>query len=159
MATCRKAGILINTFMLASDHYLVDFVKKVTEICRGQSVLHDDRESRPIHSDGLPEEEGGDDSLSDSANRIKKPRRLRGFLGSLATYFFFFVAFFFAGAFFFAAIINSPPILILFTTIAHLFRVSLLFKNIFKTCHIKIQSKNHKRPFFIRHDRYHRTFF
>src|SRR6476659_588417 len=33
VATCRKAGILINTFMLASDHYLVDFVKKVTEIC------------------------------------------------------------------------------------------------------------------------------
>jgi len=33
VATCRKAGILINTFMLASDYYLVDFVKKVTEIC------------------------------------------------------------------------------------------------------------------------------
>jgi len=34
VAICRKAGILINTFMLASDYYLVDFVKKVTEICR-----------------------------------------------------------------------------------------------------------------------------
>src|SRR5213593_2888940 len=33
VATCRKAGILTNTFMLASDHYLFVFVKKVTEIC------------------------------------------------------------------------------------------------------------------------------
>jgi Ca-activated chloride channel family protein len=39
VATCRKAGILINTFMLASDHYLVDFVKKVTEICRGKAYF------------------------------------------------------------------------------------------------------------------------
>ena len=27
---CRKAGIMINTFMLASDYYLVDFVKQMT---------------------------------------------------------------------------------------------------------------------------------
>ncbi len=39
VATCRKSGILINTFMLASDHYLVDFVKKVTEICRGKAYF------------------------------------------------------------------------------------------------------------------------
>jgi Ca-activated chloride channel family protein len=39
VATCRKAGILINTFMLASDHSLVDFVKKVTEICRGKAYF------------------------------------------------------------------------------------------------------------------------
>jgi len=39
VATCRKAGILINTFMVASDHYLVDFVKKVTEICRGKAYF------------------------------------------------------------------------------------------------------------------------
>jgi Ca-activated chloride channel family protein len=39
VAICRKAGILINTFMLASDHYLVDFVKKVTEICRGKAYF------------------------------------------------------------------------------------------------------------------------
>jgi hypothetical protein len=52
-------------------------------------------------------------------------------------------AFFFAGAFFFAVgIFNSPPILVLFTTIAHLLRASFPVKNIFKSCHIKIQSKN-----------------
>ena len=39
VAICRKAGILINTFMLASDRYLVDFVKKVTEICRGKAYF------------------------------------------------------------------------------------------------------------------------
>jgi len=39
VAICRKSGILINTFMLASDYYLVDFVKKVTEICRGKAYF------------------------------------------------------------------------------------------------------------------------
>jgi Ca-activated chloride channel family protein len=39
VATCRKAGILINTFMLAGDRYLVEFVKKVTEICRGKAYF------------------------------------------------------------------------------------------------------------------------
>jgi Ca-activated chloride channel family protein len=39
VATCRKAGILINTFMLATDYYLIDFVKKVTEICRGKAYF------------------------------------------------------------------------------------------------------------------------
>lgn len=39
VAICRKAGVLINTFMLASDHHLVDFVKKVTEICRGKAYF------------------------------------------------------------------------------------------------------------------------
>jgi Ca-activated chloride channel family protein len=36
---CRKAGILINTFMLARDHDLVNFVKRVTEICRGKAYF------------------------------------------------------------------------------------------------------------------------
>ena len=36
---CRKAGILINTFMLAKDYYLVDFVKKVSQICRGKAYF------------------------------------------------------------------------------------------------------------------------
>ena len=34
-----QAGILINTFMLANDHYLVEFVKKVTEIARGKAYF------------------------------------------------------------------------------------------------------------------------
>ena len=39
VAICRRSGILINTFMLASDYYLVEFVKKVTEICRGKAYF------------------------------------------------------------------------------------------------------------------------
>jgi Ca-activated chloride channel family protein len=36
---CKRQGILINTFMLASDHTLVNFVRKVTEICRGKAYF------------------------------------------------------------------------------------------------------------------------
>jgi Ca-activated chloride channel family protein len=36
---CKKQGILINTFMLASDYGLVNFVHKVTEICRGKAYF------------------------------------------------------------------------------------------------------------------------
>ena len=39
VAKCRKAGILINTFMLASDYNLVHFVQKVAEICRGKAYF------------------------------------------------------------------------------------------------------------------------
>jgi len=36
---CRKAGVMINTFMLASDHYLVDFVKQMTAMTRGKAYF------------------------------------------------------------------------------------------------------------------------
>jgi Ca-activated chloride channel homolog len=36
---CRKSGILINTFMLASDYSLVHFVQKVTELCRDKAYF------------------------------------------------------------------------------------------------------------------------
>ena len=36
---CRRNGILINTFMLASDYGLVNFVQKITEICRGKAYF------------------------------------------------------------------------------------------------------------------------
>jgi Ca-activated chloride channel family protein len=36
---CRKQGILINTFMLASDYGLVQFVQQVTEICKGKAYF------------------------------------------------------------------------------------------------------------------------
>lgn len=36
---CRKAGIMINTFMLASDHYLVEFVKQMTAMTRGKAYF------------------------------------------------------------------------------------------------------------------------
>jgi Ca-activated chloride channel family protein len=59
---CQKAGIMINTFMLAKDHDLVAFVRRVAAICRGkayfttpytlgQYVLMDylDRKTKTIH--------------------------------------------------------------------------------------------------------------
>jgi len=39
VAACRRAGILINTFMLARDPYLVAFVNRVTEIARGKAYF------------------------------------------------------------------------------------------------------------------------
>jgi Ca-activated chloride channel family protein len=59
---CQKAGIMINTFMLARDHDLIAFVRRVAAICRGkayfttpytlgQYVLMDymDRKTKTIH--------------------------------------------------------------------------------------------------------------
>jgi Ca-activated chloride channel homolog len=39
VSKCKRAGVLINTFMLASDYGLVQFVQKVTEICRGKAYF------------------------------------------------------------------------------------------------------------------------
>ena len=36
---CRKAGIMINTFMLASDYYLVEFVKQMTAVTNGKAYF------------------------------------------------------------------------------------------------------------------------
>ncbi|MDA1185516.1 MAG: hypothetical protein O2930_12835 [Acidobacteria bacterium] len=36
---CAKAGIMINTFMLARDHDLVAFVRRVASICRGKAYF------------------------------------------------------------------------------------------------------------------------
>lgn len=36
---CKRKGILINTFMLASDYGLVNFVRQVTELCRGKAYF------------------------------------------------------------------------------------------------------------------------
>jgi Ca-activated chloride channel homolog len=39
VADCRRAGIVINTFMLARDRALVEFVKRVSEISRGKAYF------------------------------------------------------------------------------------------------------------------------
>ena len=39
VSRCKRQGILINTFMLASDYSLVSFVQKVTEVCRGKAYF------------------------------------------------------------------------------------------------------------------------
>ena len=62
VSACRRAGIMINTFMLARDHDLVSFVRRVAEICHGKAyfttpqtlgryVLFDylDKKTRTVH--------------------------------------------------------------------------------------------------------------
>ena len=62
VSTCARAGIMINTFMLAQDYDLVAFVRRVTAMCRGKAyfttpatlgdyVLMDymDRKTRVVH--------------------------------------------------------------------------------------------------------------
>ncbi len=39
VAQCRRSGILVNTFMLTSDYYLVEFVKQMTEIAHGKAYF------------------------------------------------------------------------------------------------------------------------
>jgi len=39
VSKCKRAGVMINTFMLASDFGLVQFVQKVTEMCRGKAYF------------------------------------------------------------------------------------------------------------------------
>ena len=39
LAQCRRSGIMINTFMLARDRSLVEFVKRVSEISRGKAYF------------------------------------------------------------------------------------------------------------------------
>ena len=39
VSKCKRAGVLINTFMLASEYGLVNFVQKVTEMCRGKAYF------------------------------------------------------------------------------------------------------------------------
>ena len=39
VARCRRSGIMINTFMLASDFALVKFVQKVSEMCKGKAYF------------------------------------------------------------------------------------------------------------------------
>ncbi len=38
-AQCRRSGIIVNTFMLTDDYYLVEFVKQMTEIAQGKAYF------------------------------------------------------------------------------------------------------------------------
>jgi Ca-activated chloride channel family protein len=39
VSRCKRAGIMINTFMLAQDYSLVQFVQKVSAMCRGKAYF------------------------------------------------------------------------------------------------------------------------
>ena len=65
VSRCKKQGILINTFMLASDFGLVNFVQKVTELCRGKAYFTTPYNSGPVSADGLHEPQDADHPLID----------------------------------------------------------------------------------------------
>jgi Ca-activated chloride channel homolog len=39
VAQCRRSGIIVNTFMLTDDYYLVEFVKRMAEIAHGKAYF------------------------------------------------------------------------------------------------------------------------
>ena len=53
VSKCKRAGVMINTFMLASDYGLVQFVQKVTRDVPRQGVLHHSIHAWRISADGL----------------------------------------------------------------------------------------------------------
>ena len=50
---CKRAGIMINTFMLASDYSLVQLRPENHRNVQRQSLLHHALQSRPVPADGL----------------------------------------------------------------------------------------------------------
>ena len=64
VSKCKRAGVMINTFMLASDYGLVQFVQKVTEMCRGKAYFTTPYTLGTIPADGLHVAEDQDDSLT-----------------------------------------------------------------------------------------------
>ncbi len=60
---CVRRGILIKTFMLASDYGLIEFVRQVTETVPGQGVFHYAANAGPVFAGGLYEREKPERSL------------------------------------------------------------------------------------------------
>jgi len=60
---CKRAGIMINTFMLASDYSLVHFVQTITEMCRGKAYFTTPVQPGAVLADGLYAAEDPADSL------------------------------------------------------------------------------------------------
>ena len=65
VANCRRAGVMINTFMLARDFELVSFGAARGLHLPGEGVLHDAVHPGPLRSDGLHGQEDEDGALSD----------------------------------------------------------------------------------------------
>ncbi len=67
VARCKRSNIMINTFMLASDFGLVQFVHKVSEMCRGKAYFTTPDTLGRISADGLHASQVEDDSLKGSS--------------------------------------------------------------------------------------------
>ena len=64
---------MINTFMLARDHDLVAFVRRVAAICRGKAYFTTPYTLGPVRADGLHGPEDEDDPLSESNHASMLP--------------------------------------------------------------------------------------
>ncbi len=64
VAACRRAGIMINTFMLARDYDLVAFVRRVARICRGKAYFTTPYTLGPVRAAGLPHQQDADSALN-----------------------------------------------------------------------------------------------
>ena len=53
VARCKRSSVMINTFMLASDYGLVQFVHKVSEMCRGKAYFTTAYDAGAVRDDGL----------------------------------------------------------------------------------------------------------
>ena len=63
VAKCKRAGILINTFMLASDYSLVQLRAEDHGALPRQGLLHHAIHPRPVSADGLRRQEDPPHSL------------------------------------------------------------------------------------------------
>ena len=77
VAACRRAGIMINTFMLARDYDLVAFVRRVARICRGKAYFTTPYTLGQYVLAGLPEQEDADDSLVGAVSTVPNSRDVR----------------------------------------------------------------------------------
>ncbi len=78
VSKCKRAGVLINTFMLASDSGLVNFVQKVTEMCRGKAYFTTPYTLGQYLLDGLHVTQDQDDSLVAPPSRRPSGRQDAG---------------------------------------------------------------------------------
>ena len=65
VSRCKRQGILINTFMLASDYRPGEFRPEGDRAVPRQGLFHDAVQSGAISADGLHESQDADDSLND----------------------------------------------------------------------------------------------
>ena len=64
---CKRAGIMINTFMLATDYSLVQFVQKITQMCKGKAYFTTPYTLGQYLSDGLHAAQNQDHPLRHAA--------------------------------------------------------------------------------------------
>ena len=68
VARCKRSNIMINTFMLASDFALMQFVQKVSAMCRGKAYFTTPQDAGQLSPHGLHVAPHEDRALGSSEN-------------------------------------------------------------------------------------------